>query len=475
MMNKFQKILSAAFFSLLIINPLAGTLSKAHAQAGMSPDDFLYIYGKLGKFVNKSIGIASDTALNAASFAGGHILESIIIGLNSLIAGENWNKGQTAYATPEKILANLKSEEGYDPESNGVLGLLGSGTYTLASKPPDVQTGDFFYSTLANNILGIKTAHAAGTDTFNTVLEVWKAFRNLAYYLIIVVLIIAGFMLMFRYQLGPRVEITLFAVLPKIIVALILITFSYAIGGFLLDLGIVTKAIIEEFLKSLPGMDSVSFTFPMEYGIFRVIFASYIFDIAGTFRNALDGGLLNPIKDLGLLLGGADLSGTGVISAVLMLVIRVVTVVIAFYLFFMLLLRFASLFIYLIISPMAFLWGAVPGQQDATTKWFKMFMVNVLTFPLVYLLFNLALYIRFFPEQIQMPAIGMGTVDSATGLVEGTYINPIVAFGILLLTTKVPAFLEDALDVVPSGHVAKAGVDIGKSAKKIPLIGGFLG
>lgn len=467
MKKKLTKLFAALFISFTFLTPLSSfvTVRKAYAQV-ITP----YNWGELAKWVNVGLQLATDTS-HVGSFTG-HVIEGIIVALNTVIAGENWN--QTAYVPQENLANSLKNGD-YNPEANGLLGMLGSGSYSLASQPPDVKTGDFFYSTLANNIFGIKTAHAAtGSDVFNTVLEVWKAFRNLAYFAMIIVLIVAGFMIMFRQQLGPRTEVTVFSVLPKIIISLVLITFSYAIGGFLLDLGIVAKGVIESFLKTLPH-GHLGFAFPMDYGILRVIFASYIFDIAGAAKNAIDGGILNPIKGIGYLMGGLDLGGSGVVSAVLMLVLRIVTVVIAFYLFFMLLLRFASLFVLLILSPMAFLWGAVPGQQDTTTKWFKSFMVNVLTFPLVYLIFNLSLYIRFFPDQIRMPDIGTGPgIDPTTGLVAGTYINPLIAFGILLLATKVPAFLEDAFDIVPSSHVSRAGVDIGKSAGKIPIIGGFL-
>jgi len=472
MKKKLTKLFAACLFSFALLTPLSSFVAvrKAHAEA--APGMVLYTWGKLAEWVNLGLNL-DENANNIAAFAGGHVLEGIIVGANSLLAGKNWNQtGDMGYLLETK-LADTENGQPFDIESNGLLGILGSTSYSLAQNPPDVKTGDFFYSTLANNIFGIKPVHAAGKDVFNTILEVWKAFRNIAYFAMIIILIVAGFMIMFRYQLGPRTEVTIFTAVPKILVSLLLITFSFAIGGFLLDLGIVAKAVIESFLKTLPS-GSLKFAFPMDYGILRVIFASYIFDIGGAAKNALDAGILTPIKGVGYLLGGLDLSGSGIISALLMLILRLVTVVIAFYIFFMLLLRFAALFVYLIFSPMAFLWGALPGQQDTITKWFKNFMVNVLTFPLVYLIFNLALYVRFFPDAIQMPDIGMGTVDPATGLVHGTYLNPLIAFGILLLATKVPAFLEEAFDVVPSSHISRAGVDVGKSASKIPIIGGFL-
>jgi len=45
-----------------------------------------------------------------------------------------------------------------------------------------------------------------------------------------------AFMIMFRVRISPQTVITVQSALPKIIFTLILITFSYAIAGFLIDL-----------------------------------------------------------------------------------------------------------------------------------------------------------------------------------------------------------------------------------------------
>ena len=78
-------------------------------------------------------------------------------------------------------------------------------------------------------------AQGVGFSGLNPVLEVWKAFRNLSYFLFILVFIGVGFMIMFRTQINHQAVVTAQLALPKIIITLVLITFSYAIAGLVID------------------------------------------------------------------------------------------------------------------------------------------------------------------------------------------------------------------------------------------------
>ena len=77
-------------------------------------------------------------------------------------------------------------------------------------------------------------AQGIGFSALTPTLQVWKAFRNLSYFLFIIIFIVVGFMIMFRAQINPQTVVTVQAALPKIVVTLIMITFSYAIAVLLL-------------------------------------------------------------------------------------------------------------------------------------------------------------------------------------------------------------------------------------------------
>jgi len=77
--------------------------------------------------------------------------------------------------------------------------------------------------------------------------NIWAKFRDLAYLFFVVVMIVIGFMIMFRSKLGGQTLVSLGNTIPNVIVGLILVTFSFAIAGLVIDIG----GLITNFLASL--------------------------------------------------------------------------------------------------------------------------------------------------------------------------------------------------------------------------------
>jgi len=86
----------------------------------------------------------------------------------------------------------------------------------------------------------------------------WQGFRDIAYALTVLVVIVFAFMIMFRVKLSPQLVISVQSALPKVFMALILATFSYAIAGFVIDLSYVVGGLFAS-LMNLAGFAS-SFT-----------------------------------------------------------------------------------------------------------------------------------------------------------------------------------------------------------------------
>jgi hypothetical protein len=107
-------------------------------------------------------------------------------------------------------------------------------TYT---NPP--ASGVYWVTNTLQNAGFIPQSYAAegmGFTMIKPLMNLWKIFRDIAYLVIVVVLIAVGFMIMFRTKINPQTVITVENSLPKIVIALLLITFSFAIAGFLIDL-----------------------------------------------------------------------------------------------------------------------------------------------------------------------------------------------------------------------------------------------
>ncbi len=98
-------------------------------------------------------------------------------------------------------------------------------------------------------------AQGIGLASITPLSGIWKVLRDVAYILLVLVLIAFGFMIMFRLKINPQTVITIENSLPRIVLALILITFSFAIAGFLIDLMYVVIAIIVSILAPAAGLD----------------------------------------------------------------------------------------------------------------------------------------------------------------------------------------------------------------------------
>lgn len=101
----------------------------------------------------------------------------------------------------------------------------------------------------------VKEAEAQSAGYGFKVLEpiqpLWRATRNAAYALLTIVVVVFAFMIMFRVKINPQTVVSVQSSIPKVVSALILITFSYAIAGFLIDLIYVVIGILSLIIGSI--------------------------------------------------------------------------------------------------------------------------------------------------------------------------------------------------------------------------------
>lgn len=91
----------------------------------------------------------------------------------------------------------------------------------------------------------------------NTIRNLWIASRNLAYLISTVILIAAGFMVIFRTKISPQASVTVQMIIPRLAISLILVTFSFAIAGFVIDLLYVLITAILGFIYFSQGVVGV--------------------------------------------------------------------------------------------------------------------------------------------------------------------------------------------------------------------------
>jgi len=150
-------------------------------------------------------------------------------------------------------------------KTQGVVGFM-TQMITVLYTPP-THTSEYFRY-LAGNFGIAKPVLAAnptpGGVGFNSLLTpfgtIWQTFRNLAYLVFVIAFLIVGVGIMLRIRIDPRTVMTIQNMLPKIIIGLILITFSFAIAGFIIDFMWVAIILVINVLSTIPITDQAGHT-----------------------------------------------------------------------------------------------------------------------------------------------------------------------------------------------------------------------
>ncbi|OGK15349.1 hypothetical protein A2774_03385 [Candidatus Roizmanbacteria bacterium RIFCSPHIGHO2_01_FULL_39_12c] len=120
-----------------------------------------------------------------------------------------------------------------------------SNLLTLPFSKPPASGVSWVYNGLADSGLvpKVRAAQGIGFAAISPLQPIWKIFRDATYVLLVLILVAIGFMIMFRMKINPQTVISIESALPRIIVALLLITFSFPIAGFMIDLMYVVMAL----------------------------------------------------------------------------------------------------------------------------------------------------------------------------------------------------------------------------------------
>jgi hypothetical protein len=237
----------------------------------------------------------------------------------------------------------------------------------------------------------------------------WRLSRDIVYSLFVVATIIMAFMVMFRVRLSPQTVVTVQYAIPKIIIALILVTFSYAIAGFLVDLMYVVIGILSLFyssaLANLAAGDSTPadvFNFITRGAIGAGIWGNVVLYLimfvvtalvvaAGSF--GISGLLVAGVVGALAALIGSALALPGLI-VVLILVILLVVAIIALFIYVikitsMLIKAFVNIFLLTIVAPFQILLGVFMPTMGFG-PWVQSFASNLAVFVMTGALFLLS-------------------------------------------------------------------------------------
>ncbi len=305
-------------------------------------------------------------------------------------------------------------------------------------------------------------AQGLGFASLDPVLNLWKTFRNIAYMFFVLIFVIVGFLIMFRQKMG-QTAITAQQAIPQIIMSLVLVTFSYAIAGLLIDLMYVLMALIVGVFASF---------FPQD------IFGYNIFELGGTmFKGAVN---LQRNKDFisgfleSLNLGGTANQVVSIISGLTLTIILAVAMLIGIIrLFFELLKSYATIIIAVVMAPLLLMMGAIPGKSNAFGSWIKTLIGNLSPFPVI--LVVLVMYYAFTNGAINASSGGfMPPFLLSAGNGIGESIIALMSLAIILALPDIVKKIKDGIAPKDAFAELVVGSAMSNAKQGLPL-GGRLG
>lgn len=335
---------------------------------------------KLPKRLEETI-VANNDCEKTGTFSSECFLERMISGTAAnLVTG---SVGGGVDANGNVTIGPAVDGVTYAYRTDGAVGTIIS--YTDKIIRPPASTGEYiaYLKDSVTNPLGTQPAYAQGLgfSSLSSVLGLWKIFRNVAYFFFVIIFLFVGFLIMFRSKIGGQAAVTVQQALPKIVVSLLLVTFSYAIVGLMVDIMyLIIYLMIGIFSSGSTGLSASSLT--------KIAFTDSIFanglGLIGT-TSTVSGLLKDIVVEVLQGLGWADFTALGVglaVNLVALLVLSVALVVSLFRIFFGLLQAYVGIFFSVILAPIQLLLGAIPGQ-NTFGAWIKGIWTNLAVFPVV--------------------------------------------------------------------------------------------
>lgn len=412
---------------------------------------------------------------------------------------------------------------GYTPTTNDAPGgLLGMVSGSIGSMYVIPVHSSSYVRYLSQNFGVTKPSYAqaleggggASTVTQNTgfeqldiMLSFWRVFRDIAYLGFVVAFVIIGLAIMLRVKIDPRTVMTIQNQLPKIVITMIMITFSYSIVAFCVDMMWATTYLTINIFDSVDKTNTTNGKERVDSGIIiQNLVATPLSFYGALTQNVADGYTKNSPKDIaagpvaisrrvgetigdmakavsifrdpgkcgigikvaGISAGDGEITncfGVGAnyllqwaASIIGTLVVLVAILFTLFKVWFMLLRSFAYIIIYTALAPLYLFMGIFPGSSFGFDPWIRGIISNLLVFPAC---IAVLLAGRIFMNStngntltFNPPLIGTPT-DGTSGL------GFIIGFSFLLILPHMLDMVREALKSNPNKYVAPA------------IIGGF--
>lgn len=402
--------------------------------------------------------------LNALAGAGACTLGGVICGAKS----------------PEEVVSYIQ---------NSVIGQTSTAMAYLYSQPAATTSE---YMAWMGERIGIVPKSFAQGVTYSRllpILPIWKAFRDIAFMLLAIIMLLIGLMIMFRAKVNPQTVANVENTIPRVVVSIVLIWLSFPIAALVIDFMYVIIAAGITVIGAAVGHKEVGLAIQdFTTGGFGTLFSrtlapvSEFGSIGGTGALTSETGLkasipilavagahwAAPLAIISSLVGGIITgvstgdAGAAVLSALSPIFVFLILIVLLFQIFkifFMLLSAYIQIIIAIILGPIYLLANAIPGR-NSFMNWLKGIIANMLSFVVTSIMLYLSWAISslisarsFWTPPFIMS--GIGASQAVVGL---------ITLGIVLLIPQTVQMVKQALGV-------KSQFQVGPGMLMAPITG----
>ncbi|MBD3279496.1 MAG: hypothetical protein GF390_02165 [Candidatus Pacebacteria bacterium] len=316
----------------------------------------------------------------------------------------------------------------YQTYGRGAIGDLGGAIAWMYTPPANTQT---YVADLMKSAHIVPPAYAQGLGfaALDPILETWKVFRNVAYLFFVGIFLIIGFMIMFRHKISGQTVVTAQQAIPHIIVALLFVTFSYAIAGLMIDIMyLVMYLLIGLFQGDTQLIDMHIFSLAEQLisgGSGPSVFNSTKRAVEHLVQSALAG----PVGDVIGWLSGVTVG----------LIVSIAVLIGVFKLFFELLKTYIAIILNIAFAPLALMMGALPGK-NTFWSWARGIMGNLAAFPTVLMI--LIMHRKMVETEL---TTGGFLPPYMLGRGNGSVIVSLVGIGIILVIPEIVKKVKEAM------------------------------
>lgn len=314
-----------------------------------------------------------------------------------------------------------------DGEGNYTAGIIPSAAGFVAamySHPPASAQSYVAYVMDSVGIAQPAYAQGLGFSALSPILSAWIVFRNIAYFFFVAVFVVIGFMIMFRQKISGQAVVTAQQAIPSIIIALVAVTFSYAIAGFLIEIMYLIMFLIVGLFQKNPGQF-------IDGNIFQAgaaIVSTNVFTVGETVSSFVN-------ESLG---GGIVSNALGIVSGVLLMLLFSVAILVSVLRILVILLkRYISVIASVILAPIILMIGAIPGR-NTFGPWLRGIIGNLAAFPTLLIALVVSDVITGnFSGATQAVEYGGFLPPYLTGVGTSGHVNFLIGLGILLVLPEI--------------------------------------